>query len=225
MNNDCSGINLNKEYLVNDLRIILASSSPRRKALLEQLKLRFEIVPSRDEKILEMEDKHKQMPDEKKKRRFKDKERWFAEKRALLKANDVESIISEDAIVLAADTIVLQGNRILGKPVDESEAFDMLSSLSGRIHHVITGVAIIDSKYKKQYIDSEITEVKIRYLKKTEILSYIKSGEPMDKAGAYGIQGLGAMLVQRINGCYFNVVGLPLFLMQKMLHKIGKKIL
>lgn len=207
------------------MRIILASSSPRRRDLLEQIRLNFEINPSKDEDILEEEYKLEKQNKIKRNYRNKQNERRFAENRALLKAKDVALKTSGDRIIIGADTIVVSGKKILGKPVDRADAMEMLSSLSGNVHYVITGVALIDGKTEKICLGSEITEVKFRKLTKIEINNYIGSMEPMDKAGAYAIQGLGALLVERISGCYYNVVGLPLTLMQKLMKKMGKSVL
>ncbi len=124
------------------------------------------------------------------------------------KAQAVKSIAPKDAVVLAADTVVAYGGKILGKPHSDNEAFDMLKMLSGKTHNVFTGVCIIGNGKELNY--SVISEVKFYDLTDDEIKAYIATGEPSDKAGAYGIQGKGSLLVESINGDYFNIVGLPI---------------
>jgi septum formation protein len=137
-----------------------------------------------------------------------------------LKALDVASKIS-DGIVIAADTDVVLNGKILGKPKDKKEAREMLKNLSGKEHQVITGLAVVDAKSKRILQDIVITAVKFRKFDKNLIEKYIASGEPLDKAGAYGIQGKGALLVESIKGDYFNVVGLPLNALNQLLEKFG----
>lgn len=128
----------------------------------------------------------------------------------LLSEQKAEEIYRENRgeIIVAADTVVAIDGRILGKPADEKDAFAMLKTLSGRTHEVFTGVCVIFANGRKERFFEE-TKVEFYELSDGEIAEYIKSGEPMDKAGAYGIQGKGALLVKRIDGDYFNVVGLP----------------
>lgn len=133
--------------------------------------------------------------------------------------------IAPEALVIAADTIVVAGDRLLGKPSDEEEAKEMLSSLSGRWHEVYTGLALLHLQEGKRVAGHEITKVHFRNLTDAEIEAYIRTGEPADKAGAYGIQGLGATLVDRIEGCFFNVMGLPLSLFSMVLKDFGIDIL
>jgi len=141
------------------------------------------------------------------------------------KAKDIaEKILNTEYInpvILAADTIVVIGGRILGKPGSFDEAYSMLSMLSGNWHEVMTGVSVIDTETGINQSHVEKTRVKIRSLDHDSILRYINSGEPFDKAGAYGVQALGALLVERIEGDYFNVVGLPLYKVSIMLKKAG----
>lgn len=183
------------------LKIVLASASPRREKLLNQINLDFEI------RSTALEEKKTGDPIR------------AVRQAALAKAS---TVVKEcrDALVIAADTVVAVDNKILEKPRDSSEASKMLKILSGRIHRVITGLALVDSS-GKQRVDHEITKVYFRELSNREISSYVESGEPMDKAGAYGIQGQGALLVERIEGCYFNVVGLPLFKLGLMMKEFG----
>ena len=121
--------------------------------------------------------------------------------------------------VVAADTIVAIEGKILGKPSDEDEAYSMLSMLSGKWHWVYTGITVAKPGIVRTEV--EITEVKFRELSGREIAEYIATGEPMDKAGAYGIQGKGALLVEKINGDYYNVMGLPLVRLLRMLRELG----
>lgn len=170
-------------------KLILASGSPRRAELLRRAGLDFDIiVPDIDEAARPGE-----APDE------------FVQRTAREKA---ESIPADNAIVLAADTAVVDGNRILGKPADAADAAAMLRSLSGRTHEVMTGVCIRHAGGTDCFHIE--TEVVFRDLSEQEITDYVESGEPMDKAGAYAIQGGAAKMVRRIDGSYSNVVGLPL---------------
>lgn len=174
-------------------RLILASKSPRRVQLLRQVGLDFEAIPSRiDESVLSGGS-----PAEK------------ALKAALAKAMDVARRVKE-GIVIGADTIVALNGRIMGKPSSPEEAIEMLSELSGKTHEVLTGVAIVDASTMRTESWVERTLVTFRKLSREEIIDYVRTGEPLDKAGAYGIQGRAAAFVKRIEGCFYNVVGLPL---------------
>ena len=173
------------------MKIILASASPRRKELLTLAGYEYEVVVSQCEEILP----DGITPDK------------AVEELARQKAEDVFSR-NPDALVIAADTVVALGNAILGKPKNEDDAFGMLSSLSGRCHTVYTGVCLM--RNGKTDIFHVATDVEFYALTEDEIRRYIATGEPMDKAGAYGIQGKGFVLVKGIRGDYFNVVGLPL---------------
>jgi septum formation protein len=173
--------------------IILASSSPRRSALLKQIGLTFSLDPANvDERIIPGEGPE-----------------VYALRVAQEKAN-VAARRAANSIVIAADTVVVLGDRILGKPADRQDAIRMLRLLSGKEHKVITGFSILDAATGKSVSKTVITGVWFRHLKEAEIIAYVDSGAPFDKAGAYGIQGKGALLVERIDGCYFNVVGMPL---------------
>lgn len=191
------------------MKIILASASPRRSQLLKQIGLNFTVHPSQvEEKYIEGQKPH-----------------LWVQDLALAKALDVASTLKE-GIVIGADTIVVNDNLILGKPRDEKEAELMLKSLSGKKHQVLTGIAVVDGNNTENYLTQvEITHVKFRNLSDVEIKAYVKSKEPLDKAGAYGIQGLGALLVEAIEGCYFNVVGLPLSKLAQGLEKFGVEVL
>lgn len=187
--------------------IVLASASPRRAALLRQIGLEFDVIPSRIEEGVGVGD-----PAE------------VAEALALSKAEDVAGVAGR-AIVIGADTVVAVGGEILGKPIDCDDARRMLERLSGRVHSVVTGIAVIDAWAPRTVVDHEETRVWFKSLDPEEIDLYVESGEPLDKAGAYGIQGLGSVIVERIEGCYFNVVGLPLPRLSRILRTFGIDIL
>ena len=177
-------------------RLVLASASPRRSALLSQIGITFAVRPS---DIVEPPlNGHVNTPASE-----------VTRKLALLKAVDVAQHFNE-AIIIGADTLVSLEGKLLGKPTDDAEAFEVLTRLSGTRHEVVTGVALVDAETGRESVWAETTQVYFRELHRTEIASYIASGETSDKAGAYGIQGRGAAFVRRIEGCYFNVVGLPL---------------
>jgi septum formation protein len=181
--------NLNTRHL----KLILASASPRREQLLKQIGLEFEIIPSLfDESLLRLNN-----PTE------------VAQRASLEKARVVAKQLVE-GIVIGADTIVVLSGEVMGKPKDESDARRMLKRLSGAKHEVITGVALVNVSNGLEYVWSEHTSVWFRPLSAMEIKTYVAIEHPMDKAGAYGIQGRAAAFVTRIEGCYFNVVGLPL---------------
>ena len=169
--------------------IILASASPRRKELMGHFPFSVTVrVSQADEKM----DLHK-LP--------KDEVARISCSKAMAVARN------RDDIVIGADTIVVCDGTILGKPKDEADAFRMLSMLSGRVHQVMTGVTVLRGDRKHSF--TEITDVYFRPLSEKEILSYIHSGDPMDKAGAYGIQSGASLFVEKIVGDYYNVVGLP----------------
>ncbi len=172
-------------------RILLASASPRRAEILTKMGFReFDIIPAEiDESIIAC------APDE------------YVLSLAKQKAMHVAK--SYEGIIIAADTIVALGNEILGKPKDEFDAKNMLEKLSGKKHSVFTGICVIDTMTSKTICDYEKTNVYFKELSDNEINDYIKTGEPMDKAGAYGIQGSACIFVTRIDGCYYNVMGLP----------------
>jgi septum formation protein len=185
-------------------RLILASASPRRRELLTQAGFSFEVRPAHvNEDVRGGEDPVA-----------------YVTRLAREKAEVVFGALSDaDALVLGADTTVTLDGQILGKPVDEADARRMLGLLAGRTHRVITGVAVVSAQ--RTEVAAEITAVRFREISEEEIAAYVASGEPMDKAGAYGIQGLAAKWIPRIEGCYFNVVGLPLALVSTMLDGRG----
>jgi septum formation protein len=188
--------------------IILASASPRRRELLRQVGLSFKTAPAHvDERVLAAE-----QPE------------MYAARLAQDKACAAMKKFSS-GIIIAADTVVIIDSEILGKPVDAADAERMLSMLSGNMHRVITGLAVIDVGTGKMLTRTAITKVWFRNLSREEIDSYVTTREPLDKAGAYGIQGKGALLVERIDGCYFNVVGLPLVLLSDMLKEFEVRLI
>lgn len=189
-------------------QIILASASPRRVELMKQLGTEFEVIPSNVEETVD----DSLMPYE------------TAKKLALEKASDVAVKHGRGALVIGADTIVVSSG-IMGKPRSETHAFEMLKALQGGWHEVITGIAVIDSSDMRFENDYVATRVKMISMSDEMIRSYIATKEPMDKAGSYGIQGMGAVIVEKIEGCYFNVVGLPLMRLGSMLSNFGVKIL
>lgn len=184
--------------------IILASQSPRRKVLLERMGLAgFKTVsPDIDERLF-----HDLPPEE------------LVRRLSAEKAAAVAKRAGSDALVIAADTVVSMDGSVLGKPEDELDAFKMLSALSGVRHQVYTGVTVLRGEQKETA--HEVTDVTFRELSVTEIERYLKTGEYADKAGGYGIQGYGALLVEGISGDYFNVVGLPICRLGRMLERFG----
>lgn len=171
-------------------KIILASKSPRRKQIMEMLNIPFEIIVADiDEKINQNNDLVKEIEN-------------ISFLKALKVFND-----HKDAIVIGADTIVVVNNEVLGKPKDEEDAKRMLELLQNNKHHVITGVTILSNNQSETF--SNISEVYFNSIDDKEIEEYIKTGEPMDKAGAYAIQGLGAKFIKKIDGDFYSIMGLP----------------
>ena len=184
--------------------VILASASPRRKELLGEIGLRFKVEPSNyDEDIPSALEPHE-----------------LARKISLEKAKVVADKY-QNVIVIAADTFIVFGDQILGKPHTEKEARRMLEAISGKSHSVITGFTIIDTGNHKTLSKSVETKVYIRKLTLAEIDAYVKSKEPLDKAGAFAIQGSGAVFVEKIEGDYSNVIGLPLSTLTETLKEFG----
>ncbi len=182
---------------------VLASKSPRRKELLKNMGIQAEIIPANID-----EDSLSSLPPEK-----------MVTQLALLKATDVARSFSGKTYVIAADTIVVKDGEVYGKPRDISDARRMLENLSGETHSVYTGYCVIRCSDGTAVARFEKTDVTFRAIEKSEINEYIKSREPMDKAGAYGIQGKGSMFIEKINGDYFNVVGLPVCALSKLLRE------
>ncbi|HHT27598.1 MAG TPA: septum formation inhibitor Maf [Firmicutes bacterium] len=193
------------------MEVILASASPRRRELLSSVGLEYKVVPA---DIIEAE-------------YTQGSPAAYARALAQAKAQAVAYEYPE-AIVIGADTIVLCEEQILGKPEDEADAKRMLRFLSGRRHDVITGVAVAAGcgPCAGQTLLSHVQSgVYFRELTDDEIDAYVAGGEPLDKAGAYGIQGVAALFIERIDGCYFNIVGLPLYKVGAMLNQCGVALL
>lgn len=186
------------------MKIILASTSPRRLELLRGLGLKVKVVGSRVRES---------------KFSIKNPEK-LVNTLALTKAQEVASRI-KDGLVIGADTIVVLRGKILGKPKDSREAKSMLRELSGKTHEVLTGLAVIDASSGKTMVDFVRTKVKFRKLTDEEIANYVAADKPFDKAGAYAIQEKAGLFVERIDGCYFNVVGLPLARLAEILRKFN----
>lgn len=190
-----------------DIRIILASGSPRRRELLSQAGYEYTVITSDVN-----EDTDIRIPKD------------FVMELAKRKAKDVyrKEKASDKFVVIGADTVVALNNRILGKPYDYDDAYNTLNSLSGQVHHVYTGVAIIYYDGKEVHTTSfyECTEVEFYFMTHEEIVWYLSTEEPFDKAGSYGIQGKGSIFVKGIKGDYNNVVGLPLSRLYHELEKI-----
>ncbi len=175
------------------MKIILASSSPRRKEILENTNVKFDIIKSEiDEVILDNE-----LPSQ------------VVMRLAFEKCIDIAAKHRE-SLVIGADTVVVLDDIILGKPKDIDEAIAMITQLSGKTHQVITGISLINLTANKKIIDYVVSNVKFKDLSAEDIKDYIQTNESLDKAGAYGIQGYGALLVEEIQGDYFNIVGLPI---------------
>ena len=189
-------------------RIILASASPRRRELLERLSLPELIIrPAREEE---------RMPDT-------DDPAEIVRTLSRQKAEEVARDFEKSDVIIAADTIVWFEGRALGKPKDAANAASMLRRLSGRTHSVFTGVCVISGD--SLLSEAEESLVRFRQMSEKEIASYVASGEPMDKAGAYGAQGLGGLFVERIEGSFSNVIGLPMCRLGNMLKKVGLELL
>ena len=190
-------------------KIILGSGSPRRKELLSQIGVPFEVRVSEKEEIYTQT-----IPKE------------IVKELALMKAENVASEIpAKSTIVIGADTVVVHQDQILGKPKDEQDAFRMIQLLQGDVHQVYTGVAILDfdGNGEKTVISHAVeTRVSVNPMSEEEIWKYVQSKEPMDKAGAYGIQGKFSAFIEKIEGDYFNVVGLPVSYVYQMLKQLGE---
>jgi septum formation protein len=197
---------------VSTRTIILASSSPRRQELLRSLHLPMLIYPSDVDETVEANLSPVQIVEQLSVRKAS-----AVREQLLHKDNNEWS----DGIVLGSDTIVVWNGQVLGKPDDQHHAKEMLSLLQGTVHHVYSGIALIDMRTGETMIGHRCTTVRMKTLTEEQLVRYIASGEPMDKAGAYAIQGLGATLVESIEGCYFNVVGLPVSLLSDMLKDLG----
>jgi septum formation protein len=189
-------------------KIILASTSPRRKELLKQIGLEFEAVSSDYEEDMTLDMKPKDLA------------KYLSNGKAVAVAHQYQ-----EGIIIAADTFVVLKDRLLGKPHTASMAKKMLRQIGGKQVSIITGLTVLDVKNKKKI--SRVVEAKlfIKKLNDKEINNYIKSGEPLDKAGAFAVQGLGAVLIRKIEGDYSGIVGLPLFELATILRKMGVMVL
>ncbi len=183
--------------------LVLASTSPRRASLLRQLGIAFDVVDPGDAENSESSDPITRVREN-----------------ALKKAEAV-SARYHDRIVVAADTIVVLDGKIIEKPKDADDAKRMLRVLGGRIHTVISAVVVVVKERSQCDIQTEETKVSMRRLNEEEIEAYVATGEPMDKAGAYAAQGIGAVIIEGVEGCFYNVVGLPLSLLHDMLKDAG----
>ncbi|MBR4570112.1 MAG: septum formation protein Maf [Candidatus Riflebacteria bacterium] len=187
-------------------KLYLASKSPRRHEILHGLHVPFKYIESPyEEKISDVENL---VPEEKSAK--------LASLKAMYASHSLES-----GLVIGADTIVVDGSEILGKPKDRNDAKRMLKELSGKKHRVISGIALVDVQQQKIYSHSEITYVYFRKLTEKDIETYLNTKEPYDKAGAYGIQGHAALFVEKIEGCYFNVVGFPVVAFDNIMKEAG----
>ena len=176
-------------------KIVLASASPRRREILENIGLQFKVaVCDADESRVD-----KSIP-----------VNLYVQELAILKAGEAAKLDVGDALIISADTVVYADGKIMGKPKDSAHAQEMLRTLSGKTHSVFTGICVMRKRDMFSVCASVETKVVFKPLTESEILGYVSTGEPMDKAGAYGIQGKGSLLVEKIDGDYFNVVGLPL---------------
>ena len=192
------------------IRLILASASPRRAEILHNAGFTFDIFPADVDETL--------LPNE----RAEDYVRRLAAEKARVGMERLGRDAAP-AIVIGADTTVVANDQILGKPTSEEDARRMLRLLSGQTHEVLTGLSVMRSTDGHSASDVEITRVGFAALPESEMEDYLVSGEPFDKAGAYGIQGIGGRYVTRIEGCYFNVMGLPLSRLCSMLQTLGWK--
>jgi septum formation protein len=184
--------------------VILASASPRRKELLHLAGLKFRVVASDYEESLCPGQKPHELA------------KHLAGEKALAVAQKYK-----DALIISADTFIVFGKKLLGKPQSAQEAVDMLKLLNGKEHTVITGYAVLDTQTGKRISRAVETRVWFRRLTPVEIKAYVRTGEPLDKAGAYAIQGRGSLIVRKIEGDYFNVIGLPLASLADTLKKFG----
>lgn len=190
-------------------KIILASSSPRRRDILNNIGIAFEVINSSFN-----EDGH-----------VIDNPIEYCKFLAYNKAKTVAQGIESPSLVIGADTIVVFNDIVLGKPKNYNDAYEMISLISGNTHQVMTGVSVIETPSMRTLTDHSITDVKIKSLSEENIHNYLSKNESFDKAGAYGIQGYGSLLVEKIDGCYFNVVGLPVFKVSEMLQMFGYNVL
>lgn len=188
------------------MKIVLASASERRHELLKRIIDDFEIIVSNfDEDTV----------------KFNGDCEAYVNQLALEKAKEVSRRLNNEEIIIGCDTVVVHEGRILGKPKDSEHAYKMLKSLSGNVHKVFSGIAVVNTLSGEVKTKAVCTDVFFSELSEKQINDYIISGEPMDKAGAYGIQGYGGIFVEKIHGCYYNVVGLPINTLYYMLKEMG----
>ncbi|MDF2884347.1 MAG: septum formation protein Maf [Clostridiaceae bacterium] len=188
------------------MNYVLASASERRKELLKRLVPNFKAIVSEfDEDTIGFNGDFPQ----------------YVMDISEGKVADIKNKLKGDTVIIGCDTIVAFKNKVMGKPKSESEAFQMLKQLSGNTHQVYSGITVYNTENNKMKKSFVCTDVKFSNLSDDEIKTYIKTGEPMDKAGAYGIQGYGGVFVEKINGCYYNVVGLPLNKLNYILREMG----
>ncbi len=185
------------------MEVVLASASPRRRQLLEQVGVAVQVIPS------SASEDGGGPPAE------------AVVANAVAKATQVAAALGGGKLVVAADTAVVVDDRVLGKPASQLQAVEMLCQLAGRWHRVLTGLAVMQSPSGTPLTGVEVTRVLMRPFTPALARQYVATQEPMDKAGAYGIQGRGALLVERVDGCYFNVVGLPLVHLFHLLSQCG----
>ncbi len=192
--------------MLNMKKVILASTSPRRIEIMKMLGIEFEVIGSGfDERTVDLKNPKR-----------------LVEALAYEKAR----LVSEKnpaAIVIGADTIVVLNKRILGKPKDVAEVRRTLRELSGTRHKIITGLAVIDSAGKREFVGSIVSSVKLKNILDKEIESYIATTEPLDRAGSYAVQGVGSMFVEEIKGDFFSIVGLPINILREKLNEFGIK--
>ena len=194
------------------MQLILASASPRRAQILRDAGLRFEIVQANVSERRKRGESARMLT------------RRLAQNKAHAAVRKIVRRLGENpppAIVIAADTIVEVNGQLLGKPHSSSAAREMLRRLSGRTHRVVTSVTVIRLPDRAAATATESTRVRFSTLSARDIAGYVASGEPLDKAGAYAVQGVGGRFIERIEGCYFNVVGLPLARLYRMLMGLG----
>lgn len=189
-------------------QIILASTSPRRKELMGKLGIPFVVKPSEYEENMKLK-----IPPKK-----------LAKFLSLGKAKAL-AITNPNSIIIGADTFVVLGQKLLGKPHNEAEAKAMLKKINGKTLSIITGLSVLDSDTGRVVSQSTETKVFIKKLSKTEIENYVKTGEPLDKAGAFAIQGIGSLIVKKISGDYLGAIGLPLGVLAEELKKFGVTVL
>jgi len=186
-------------------RWVLASASPRRREILSGLGLRFRIKPS----VVAEPPRERSEPPSR-----------YAARAARLKARAVARNL-QGGVVIGADTVVVMRDRLLGKPSSREEARSMLRSLSGRWHEVITGICLIDCRIMREVSSCAVSRVHFRRVSEAELQWYLDTGEYSDKAGAYAIQGYASLFVDRIEGCYFNIVGFPVSTFEKLCRRLG----